>query len=79
MTEFTTKDGRTATPVKYEGRICFSLAFFASEEDADIACRAVREMGCTYNGGWFHGMPCGREFRFDRTVDGVKVYAVSYV
>lgn len=51
--------------VKSEGRICFGIVWYATEEEADLAAEIVREHGRTYNGGWFHGMPCGRDRGFD--------------
>lgn len=62
-----------------EQRIAFGITWFASEEDAQAYSAAVRACGVTYNGGWFHGMPCGRETRFDRKdADGnVTAFAVT--
>ena len=53
-------------PVKTDSRICFSIQFFTSEADADAYAAYVRKMGITYNGGFFHGMPCGRDSTWDR-------------
>jgi len=67
------------TPVKRESRICFGISFFATEADADAAAAIVRKRGDTYNGGWYDGMPCGRDTAFDH-VDrdtGQQVYAVT--
>lgn len=67
------------TPVKHDGRICFGIMFFTSEEDAQLAASIVRKQGRTYNGGYFHGMPCGREKSrdyFDKEL-GVQLYAVT--
>lgn len=66
-------------PVKRDSRICFSIAFFASEADADRYAAHVRANGITYNGGYFHGMPCGRDKTWDH-VDrdtGKKLFAVT--
>ena len=52
-------------PVKYDGRICFGIAFFTSEEDAQKYDAYVKQRGDSYNGGWFHGMPCGRDTTWD--------------
>jgi hypothetical protein len=52
-------------PVKRDSRICFSIAFFASEDDALLYAEDVKKRGCTYNGGYFHGMACGRNNTFD--------------
>ena len=54
-------------PVKTDSRICFGIAYFTSEDDAQTYSEHVRAKGITYNGGWFDGMPCGR----DRTWDHV--------
>lgn len=56
---------RLPTPVKLESRICFGIAFYATEADATLAADAVRARGETYNGGFYHGMPCGRDTHFD--------------
>lgn len=53
------------TPVKFDSRICFAIAYFSSEKDAAAYDAHVREKGYTYNGGWFHGMPCGRDKTWD--------------
>lgn len=66
-------------PVKRDSRICFGIHYFATEADAKAAAAIVRKRGDTYNGGHFHGMPCGRDTGFDH-VDrdtGEKVYAVT--
>lgn len=57
------------TPIRTESRICFGISYFATEEEADAFAEHVRERGDTYNGGWFHGMPCGRDRGFDRRND----------
>ena len=67
------------TPVKRDSRICFGIHYFATEAEAEAAAAIVRERGDTYNGGFFDGMPCGRDSGFDH-VDretGEKVYAVT--
>lgn len=66
-------------PVRREGRSAFGLSYFTSEADADAYAQHVREQGLTYNGGFFHGMPCGREpgrDSIDQTT-GAKLYAVT--
>jgi hypothetical protein len=64
--------------VRYQGRICFALQYFSVEADAKACAKQVAKEGRTYNGGFFHGMSCGRESQFDHTTDdGVKWYAVS--
>ena len=62
----------------YDGRICLSILFFENEKDAAAIAKAVTKEGAAYNGGWFDGMPCGRETGRDYTdKDGVKWYAVT--
>jgi hypothetical protein len=48
-------------PVKRDSRICFGIAYFKTETDAMLYAEHVKMKGRTYNGGWFDGMPCGRE------------------
>lgn len=66
------------TPIKFDSRICFSIAYFLCEADAQAYAKDVERRGCTYNGGYFHGMACGRETRFDH-VDASygQLYAVT--
>lgn len=52
-------------PVKFDSRICFSIAYFATKRDANAYAAHVRAQGATYNGGWFHGMACGRDTSWD--------------
>lgn len=49
------------TPVRTDSRICFGLAWFLTEKDADIVAADVQRRGITYNGGFFDGMSCGRD------------------
>jgi hypothetical protein len=67
-----------ATPVKVDSRICFAIAYYAREADAETAAKIVVARGETYNGGFFHGMCCGRDAGWDY-VDPVhgKLYAVT--
>lgn len=53
------------TPVKIDSRICFGIAYFTSETDAVAYHEYVRSIGATYNGGYFHGMACGRDKTWD--------------
>jgi hypothetical protein len=52
-------------PVKSEQRICFGIDWYATEADAKIAAEDVKRRGRTYNGGFFHGKPCGRDTSWD--------------
>jgi hypothetical protein len=64
--------------VKKDIRICFAIKFFKTEQDADEYAKQVRECGLTYNGGMFHGMPCGREKSWDHIDPELgKLYAVT--
>jgi hypothetical protein len=54
-----------ATAAKQEERRCFGIAWFATEAEAQVFAQAVRALGRTYNGGFFHGAPCGRNPGFD--------------
>jgi hypothetical protein len=66
------------TAVKTESRICFGISFFTSEEDARLYAAHIRKRGVTYNGGFMHGMPCGRDTSFDYKDDKLgPLYAVT--
>lgn len=52
-------------PVKIDSRICFGISYFATEADADRVAAEVQRRGETYNGGFFHGMSCGRDRSWD--------------
>lgn len=64
-------------PAKVESRISFGIAYFTSEGDAERYAEYVQSQGYTYNGGYFHGMPCGRDTTWDHEMDGIKYYAVT--
>lgn len=49
-----------------DSRTCFGINYYPTEQDAMAAAKVVAERGDTYNGGWFHGMPCGRDSTWDR-------------
>jgi len=61
-------------------RICFAIAWFLDETKADAFDAYVRQKGFTYNGGWMHGVACGRDKSWDATIveDGRKLYAVTF-
>jgi hypothetical protein len=61
-----------------ESRICFALKWYDDEITANQAAEYVKAQGYTYNGGFFHEKPCGREPSFDFEKNGKKLYAVSY-
>lgn len=66
------------TPAKYDSRICFGIAYFKTEADADRYAAHVTAQGRTYNGGYFHGRPCGRDRTWDHTdANGVQYFAVT--
>jgi hypothetical protein len=63
---------------KYDSRICFGIAYFTTEADADRYAAHVHEQGRTYNGGYFHGMSCGREKKWDHVDPKLgQLYAVT--
>ncbi len=66
-------------PVKTDSRICFGISYFATQEEAAEYADEVRRRGTTYNGGYFHGMPCGRSGQFDHKdrETGRMLYAVT--
>jgi hypothetical protein len=64
---------KSSTPVKSESRICFGIMWFKTEKEAMQADAHVKASGITYNGGYFHGMPCGR----DNTWDHDGLFAVT--
>lgn len=55
-------------PADIDSRICFGIHFYDSEEKAGYAALITRILGNSYNGGWFHGMPCNRDTSFDYVV-----------
>ena len=55
-------------PSDIDSRICFGIEFYDSEEKAGYATLITKLQGNTYNGGWFHGMACGRDTSFDYVV-----------
>lgn len=55
-------------PADIDSRICFGIYFYDSEEKARIATLITQVEGNTYNGGFFHGMACGRDTSFDYIV-----------
>ena len=65
-------------PVKFDSRICFGIAYFTNLEDANAYSQFVHKRGDTYNGGFFDGMACGRDDRFDhKDMDFGQLYAVT--
>lgn len=65
------------SPAKYDSRICFGIAYFLTESDAQAYAADVARRGLTYNGGFMHGRPCGRDTTWDHTKDGVQFFAVT--
>lgn len=55
-------------PADIDSRICFGIQFYDSEKKAEAAALISRLQGNTYNGGFYHGMPCGRDDSFDYVV-----------
>lgn len=63
---------------KYDGRCALSIWWHTDEALADEHGKLVEKTGATYNGGWFHGMECGREKTRDYMADdGTMRYAVT--
>ena len=66
-------------PISYEGRAAMSIAWYATEAEAQTAAAIVAARGSTYEGGRFDGMACGRSEGYDKKTNGVKVaFAVTY-
>ena len=66
------------TAVKAESRICFGIAWFKTEAEADEYGEWVRSIGSTYNGGFYHGRPCGRDKSWDYVDDELgELFAVT--
>ena len=59
------KKRKDFNPIRIDSRICYGINWFATEKEANEYDAYVRENGITYNGGWFHGMACGRDTSFD--------------
>jgi hypothetical protein len=51
--------------VKTDSRNAFAIQYFLTEEDALEYAAWVESQGYTYNGGFQHGRPCGREKGWD--------------
>lgn len=60
------KDASVPEPVELESRICFGIAWFATESDAYAFDAHQVKIGQTYNGGWYDGQQCGRDKTWDR-------------
>ena len=63
--------------VDWDVRICFSIKWFETEEDALIYHSHVQDNDIRYVGGWYHDRRCGRDKGWDREVDGKMRYAVT--
>lgn len=65
-------------PVKTASLIAIGVVYLASEEDAAAWDEHVRGTGQAYNGGYYDGMPCGREPGRDfADEEHGKLYAVT--
>lgn len=60
-----THDTTLPTPIKIDSRICFAIHWFSTETDALTYAAYIRKRGDRYNGGFYDGMPCGRDTTFD--------------
>ena len=75
----TTTTTALPTPAKLDVRICFGIAYFTTLKDADRYAAHQRKIGATYNGGYFHGMPCGRDASWDYVDPTLgQLYAVTF-
>ncbi len=62
-------------PVKTDSRICFGISYFKTEADALAFAKGGTGY---YNGGFFHGEPCGRASSHDHVdPEHGKLYAVT--
>jgi hypothetical protein len=57
-----------SSPIHTEQRICFGIAYFLTEADAQAFGDYYRKAGATYIGGYSDGMPTGRERNRDLVV-----------
>lgn len=64
-------------PVRKSSRTCFGIEWYATEAEAETRAAQIRERGDRYNGGYYDGMPCGRDTSLDIIVNGKTVYAVT--
>ncbi len=65
-------------PFKTSSRTCFGIAYFTTEATASEYARHIEKSGDTYNGGYMHGVACGRDTSWDYTdTSGRKLYAVT--
>ena len=72
------KGGAAMRPALTESRACFGLTYFRTEAEAEAFSEIVRARGDTFNGGPFHGMPCGRAREYDGDFGAVGyLYAVT--
>lgn len=55
----------TPEPVKRDSRTCHGIVWFTTEAEADEYAVGVRSEGQVYNGGFMHGLPCGRDAVWD--------------
>jgi hypothetical protein len=56
------------SPVYIDSRTCFGIYYYDTLEKALAYSEYVQIKGYTYNGGFFHGMPCGRDDSYDFVV-----------
>ena len=64
---------------KVDVRICFALAWFKTEAEAKVFAEEVEKSGATYNGGFYHGMTCGRDKSWDYKDEELgQLYAVTF-
>jgi hypothetical protein len=73
------KTDRRWTAIKIEHRSSLSIAWFDTEEEATSFGDHIEAIGEVYCGGFFDGMPHGRDTGFDITrEDGTKLFAATF-
>jgi hypothetical protein len=61
----TAKGKQRPVAARTESRISFGISWFKTEAEADEYSEWIRSIGSTYNGGFYHGRPCGRDPSWD--------------
>ena len=60
---------KVPAPIHTDGRTCFAIAYFLTEEDAQKFGDYYRAAGHVYNGGYMDGMRTGRDKGWDFVVE----------
>ena len=56
----------SAKAIDHDSRISFGITYFDNQADANEYSDVVKALGITYNGGFYHGMICGRDKGHDK-------------